>query len=128
MPATPWRICETPVPGERYLALISYLPLRHFRALPNFFRYSFETQRQLRSAAGLIGYALDAQPFARKFWTLSVWRDEQALMDFTAAMPHSRIMRALAPHMGKSQFARWTVQSHEIPLDWASAKARITQT
>src|SRR6266478_169145 len=112
MPVIPWKMAEAPLAGNRYLALISYLPLKHFRAVPKFFRFTFEIQRQLRSSPGLIGYSLDAQPFARKFWTLSVWRDQQALADFVSAMPHSRIMQAMAPHMGKSQFAQWTVESH----------------
>jgi len=57
---------------ERYLALISYLPLKHFRAVPKFFQCTFEIQRQLRTSPGLIGYSLEAQPLARKFQTLSV--------------------------------------------------------
>ena len=116
------------MPGVRYLALISYLPLKHFRAIPNFFRFSFEIQRQLRTAPGLIGYSLEAGLFSLKFWTLSAWRDEKSLRDFVGAPPHSRVMKDLAPHMGKSQFAQWTVESHELPLDWAAAKARIAQS
>ncbi len=84
--------------------------------------------RKLRTSPGLIGYSLEAQPLARKFWTLSVWSDQQSLMDFVARVPHSRVMQELAPHLGKSQFARWTVESQEIPPDWNSAKARITQS
>jgi hypothetical protein len=78
MPVTPWKACEPLVPGTSYLALISYLPLEHFRAVPKFFKFSYEIMSQLRSSAGLIGYSLDAQPFGREFWTLSVWRDEKA--------------------------------------------------
>ena len=128
MPVVPWKTAETPIPGSRYLALISYLPLKHFRAIPKFFRFTFEIQRQLRTSSGLIGYSLEARPFARKFWTLSVWRDQQSLREFVAAMPHSKVMRDLAPHMDRSQFAQWMVEPHEIPLDWKSAKLRITQT
>ena len=121
-------MAETPVPGNRYLALISYLPLKHFRAIPKFFRFTSEIRRQLRTAPGLIGYSLEARPFSRKFWTISVWRDEQSLTKFVGTFPHSRVMQVLAPHMGKSQFAQWTVESHEIPLHWTTAKARITQS
>ena len=117
-----------PVAGNRYLALISYLPLKHFRAIPNFFLFTSEIRRQLRTAPGLIGYSLDARPFARTFWTLSVWRDQQSLTDFVNQAPHNRIMQKLAPHLGKSQFAQWQVEAGEIPLDWRSAKARITQS
>jgi hypothetical protein len=119
---------ESPTPGNRYLALLSYLPLKHFRAIPSFLRFTFETQRQLRNSQGLIGYSLEARPFARKFCTLSVWRDQQSLRQFVGALPHSRIMQALRPHMGETQFKQWTVESHEIPIDWNSAKARLEQT
>jgi heme-degrading monooxygenase HmoA len=126
MPMTPWIARESPSPRNRYLALISYLPLKHLRAVPKFFQLTFEARRQLRTAPGLVGYALDARPFSKKFWTLSVWRDEQSLRDFVEGMPHSKIMQELAPHMGKSRFAQWHVESGEIPLDWDAAKARLT--
>src|SRR5258706_9801976 len=99
MPVVPWRTYETPTPGTRYLALISYLPLKHFRAIPNFFRFTSEIRRQLRTAPGLIGYSLDARPFARRFWTLSVWHDQQSLTDFVNHAPHNRIMQKLAQHL-----------------------------
>jgi len=72
MPVISWKMAETPVVGNRFLALISYLPLKHFRAVPKFFQCTFEIQRQLRTSPGLIGYSLEAQPLARKFQTLSV--------------------------------------------------------
>jgi hypothetical protein len=67
MPVIPWKMAETPVAGNRCLALISYLPLKHFRALPKFFRCTIEIQRQLRTSPGLIGYSPEAQLLARKF-------------------------------------------------------------
>ena len=127
MLVSPWFTRTPPALDREYLALISYLPLRHFRAIPKFFRFSFQMQKQLSSCKGLIGYSLDAKPFARKFWTLSVWEDQQSLTDFVRQIPHSEIMQALAPHMGKSQFAQWKVQSPDIPLDWTAAKARLGQ-
>jgi hypothetical protein len=57
---------ERPTAGNHYLALISYLPIKHFRAVPKFFRFTLEIQRQLRNASGLIGYALEARPFSKK--------------------------------------------------------------
>jgi hypothetical protein len=127
MPVTPWITQEAFSPGDRYLALISYLPLKHFRAIPKFFRFTLETRRQLQNSPGLIGYSLEARPFSRKFWTLSLWRDQQSLRDFVGALPHSRIMQVLGPHLGKTEFAQWTVESHQIPPDWEAAKARLSQ-
>jgi hypothetical protein len=128
MPVIPWKMAETPVAGNRYLALISFLPVRQFRAIRKLFRLTFEIQRQLRTAPGLIGYSLDARLFARKFWTLSVWRDQRWLTDFVRQRPHSRITQELATYLGQSQFAQWQVEAQDIPLDWNSAKARITQS
>ena len=128
MPASPWMRLAEPESDREYLALISYLPLLHYRALPKFFRYTFQTQRQLKISRGLIGYAMEAKPWSLKAWTISVWQDRQSLNDFVLQQPHSEIMKALAPHMGKTQFAQWSVSSEEIPLDWRSAKARLNQT
>ncbi len=125
MPSIPWTCITPPVPGKTYLALVSYLPLRNFRAIPALFRYSVQTHRQLKTTPGVIGYSLQAKPFARKFCTLSVWEDQQSLDNFVRQIPHSQIMQAMAPHLGKSQFAQWTVTAAEIPLGWPAAKARL---
>jgi Domain of unknown function (DUF3291) len=127
MPVTPWTAARSATPGKEYLVLVSYLPLRHFRALPRFFRFSVAIRRQLRSSSGLIGYSLDAQPLRRRFWTLSVWEDRESLEKFVAELPHAQVMKALAAHMGKSKFAQWTVGSRDIPPDWGSAKARLSE-
>lgn len=126
MPKTPWKSFSAHQPDRQYLALISYLPLKHYRALPKFSRFAFETMRQLASSKGLIGYSLEAQLLARKFWTLSVWEDQQYLTGFVHQIPHSRIMQALGPHMGKTQFVQWQVSAEQIPLNWSAAKARLS--
>src|SRR5215813_1605054 len=102
MPALPWTAISTPSSGKQYLALISYLPLRYFRAFPVLFRFLFQIRRQLKTAPGLIGYSLDAKLFSRKFWTLSAWEDQQGLDAFVRHLPHSRAMRDLSPYMGKT--------------------------
>jgi len=128
MPSSPWIRFAEPVPGCEYLALISYLPLRHYRALPKFFRYTLQTRRQLHTSPGLLGYAMEAQPWSLKAWTISVWEDQQSLDNFVRQVPHSKIMQALAPHMGKTQFAQWPVTAQDIPLNWNTAKARLSHT
>jgi heme-degrading monooxygenase HmoA len=125
MPRVPWTVLSSPVHGKTYLALISFLPLKQFRAIPAFIRYSIQTRRQLKSTRGVIGYSLLAKPFTRKFWTLSVWEDQQSLDNFVRQIPHSEIMQKMIPHMGKSEFAQWTVTASEIPLDWDTAISRL---
>lgn len=101
MPPLPWKTITAPNGVSEYVALLSFLPLKHYRTIPLFFLLTFQTQRQLNHAQGLIGYSLQAQPLRRQFWTLSAWEDQQSLMLFVHQLPHSKIMHTLAPHMAR---------------------------
>lgn len=73
VPALPWKSLAAPESGRGYLAMLSYLPLNKWRALPKFMKgYTAQIRRQLVDSEGLVGYSLDANVPARKFWTLSV--------------------------------------------------------
>lgn len=117
----PWKSFAAPRDDKEYVALLSFLPLKRYRKIPKFAGLTMETMSQLAKSHGLIGYSLGAELLRKRFWTLSAWEDQQALMDFVEQIPHSRIMQELAPHMGKTQFARWTVRASEIPIPWARA-------
>ena len=121
----PWKSLRPIEAGREYLALISYLPLKRYRKIPAFVRLSGQVQRQLGAAPGVLGYALQAEIWRRRFWTLSAWESEAALMEFVHHAPHSEIMRELAPHMEKTFYTTWNVKGSELPLDWGAAKARV---
>lgn len=124
MPPMPWKALSKPAEGREYVALLSVLPLTHFRTLPQFMWLTIQTMRQLARSKGLLGYALDADIFGLNFWTLSVWEDRQSIMKFAHAMPHSGIMKKLAPVMRQTQFIYWNVSARDIPPRWDEAKAR----
>ena len=125
MPASPWRTLGSPDPNGDFLALLSYLPLKsYWRVLP-FFVYTAQVVKQLASANGLIGYSVLARPLSKRFWTLSVWKNDDALRGFVQAAPHVRIMAALAPHVDETNFVRWTVKSSQLPLKWDDALRRM---
>ncbi|MGD1212080.1 MAG: DUF3291 domain-containing protein [Candidatus Acidiferrales bacterium] len=121
----PWKSFAAPRDDKEYVALLSFLPLKRYRTIPRFVRLTLETQKQLSKAKGLIGYSLLAELLSKRFWTLSVWEDQQSLMDFVREIPHSEIMQALAPHMDKTQFAQWKVSASDIPLKWSDARKRM---
>jgi heme-degrading monooxygenase HmoA len=115
-----------PVEADReYLALFSYLPLKTYRKIPAFVRFSQQVQRQRSATPGVAGYSVQAQLLRRRFWTLSAWESQAALVDFVRHPPHSEIMRALAGHMGKTYVTKWSVKGSELPLNWATAKKRV---
>lgn len=105
--------------------MASSLPLKRFGATLRFFRFVQAIRRQLVEAQGLIGYSLWAKPLAKRYWTLSAWQDEAALMRFMREQPHARIMARLHPDMGPTQFVRWTVKGSETPVSWDEALRRL---
>jgi hypothetical protein len=125
MPASPWKRFTTVDDDADVVAMISYLSIRSYRALPRVVKYSLQVQRQLNASPGLIGHSMQAQLFARHFWTLSAWVDAAALKAFVGHSPHIEIMKSLLPEMDASEFAQWRLKGRELPLLWKDAKRRL---
>ncbi len=105
MPALPWKLFRTVEVEREYLALLTMLPLRSYRAMPWFLRFTRQIQRQLRGASGLLGYSLLARPLWKQFWTLSVWEGGTLLADFVCQIPHRTATVAPQPDMGPPCFS-----------------------
>jgi hypothetical protein len=114
MPALPWISSRAAEPDRDYLVLASELPLLRFRATPGFLRMVLKVRRQLAGAPGLVGYSMDARPSARRYWTLSVWEDRNALSRFVAAA----VMTRLRPCMGAICFPTWQLKGADLPPRW----------
>jgi hypothetical protein len=78
---------------------LTELPLKRFRDLGAFLRYTWRIQGQLRHTPGLLGYSLRVHIFKRQFWTLSMREGEAALHQFVVANPHAKVMTALREKM-----------------------------
>jgi hypothetical protein len=122
----PWKRLAPVEPGREYIALLSYLPLTRYSKMPLFFRYSGQINAQLRATPGAIGYSMRAKLFTRRFWTLSVWDSDKALMEFVAKVPHGEAMQKIAPYMDKTNFWRWKLPSEEVPPRWDDAMRRAS--
>jgi quinol monooxygenase YgiN len=125
MPASPWRTFGAPEPNGNFVVLLSYFPLKSYWRMPSLFRYTAQVEKQLASAQGLLGYSVLARPLTKRFWTLSAWKNVDALQAFVQHPPHVRLMAALAPHMDKTKFVRWTVKGCDLPLRWDKALRRL---
>jgi hypothetical protein len=123
----PWTLLAPVDPSREFLVLLSYLPLRRYSKIPAFIRYSFQVQRQMRKTQGAIGYAMPAKVLSRNFWTLSVWEDDGALMEFVRATPHGEVTKSIAPHMGATKFTRWELQGSAVPPTGDGAMKREAQ-
>lgn len=125
MPALPWTSRNTPDPQATYVVMGSRLPLRGYRFIPRFMAHSMKIRRQLATAEGLIGYALNAQLTHKEFWTVSVWQARDDLDRFAAANPHATIIRTKPERMAQSKFVFWTCQGRDVPLPWAAVAERL---
>ena len=128
MLASPWRASGSADPDGDYVAQLSYLPLKSYWRVFPFFVYAPQVMKQLATADGLLGYSLLASPLSKRFWTLSVWKNDEALGAFVEHPPHVRAMVALSPYIGKTQFLRWTVKRAQLPLRWDDALRRFAGT
>ena len=81
---------------------------------------------QLGRTRCLIGFSFRAKILSGRYYTLSVWEDERALMEFVRAAPHVDTMRALGPYLGETKFVRWAIPGSQVPPGWESAIARLT--
>jgi hypothetical protein len=121
---SPWIKFAVPDSNREYFALLSYLPLNKYSAISKFLYFTFQIQRQLRGTPGIIGYSLRAKLLSRNFWTLSAWTDEKTLMEFVVRIPHGQAIKAMLPHMGRTNFTKWRVSGSVLPLRWADAIGR----
>jgi hypothetical protein len=121
---SPWTTFAPADSNREYTALLSYLPLNKYRAIPGFIGSLFQIQKQLQATPGVVGYSLRAKLLSRNFWTLSVWTDEKSLMDFVMKIPHAQAMKAMLPHMGPTKFTKWKVLGSTLPLNWEEAMQR----
>jgi heme-degrading monooxygenase HmoA len=121
---SPWESVATPNPDREYLVLLTSLPLKGYGGILTLMRRNRGVAAQLRDTPGLIGFTFRAKFLRHRFWTLSAWEDEEALMAFVGKQPHLDAMGALGPYMAKTAFTRWTVKGAEIPLTWERALTR----
>ena len=125
MPTLPRRAKARSQPEQQYLVMASEPPLRSHRTLPPFMRLTWDVVRQLERTQGLVGYAIDARPFAETFRTLSVWRSEEHLDAFARGLPHTNVIRKLRGRMDLTTFVTWHVPGTSLPISSEDARATI---
>jgi len=117
----PWKELAKPDASKEYLAIVTYLPVKHYRTVPSVAKHSYKVEKQLIETQGLIGYSMGSKPWSKQFWTVSVWEDEAALMAFAFGGAHKDTMSRLHNDMGATKFARWKVLGADVPLTWEVA-------
>jgi hypothetical protein len=115
-------------PGATFVVLASHLPLLKMSSTVRFFRAVSAIRKQLAETDGLVGYTLRAKPLARNYWTLSVWKDSDALRRFTETSPHVEVMSSLRPLMGATRFAEWEITGADGRPTWTQALEHLASS
>jgi hypothetical protein len=125
MPALPWKTFSAPDPAREYVVMASRLPLARYRDLPAFMSATGVIRNQLSRASGLVGYALDAHPVQKTFWTVSAWDSQESLDAFSHADPHRARVSVIRPRMRPTTFTFWSVPGADLPISWPEVRRRI---
>jgi quinol monooxygenase YgiN len=127
VPVLPWSTCQYRAETQLHV-LTSRLPLKSYRDIPRFLRWTFKIRKQLRDDPGCAGYSLDARLFTKTFWTLSAWADHDAMTRFVHSDQHAAMLADMAGRVGNPSFVDSTARQRDLPLDWTAARARIADT
>jgi hypothetical protein len=122
---SPWESIQTLEGDREYFVLASSIPPLRRSSTGRMFRGAPAVRRQLAGTEGAVGFALLARPWRKQYATLSIWVDEPALAMFTGESPHRELMTKLAPEMGPTKFARWTINGSDGVPSWAEALRRL---
>jgi quinol monooxygenase YgiN len=80
-------------------------------------------RQQVLRADGAVGVSLNTA-LPRTFFTLSAWRDRDALEAFVRSEPHFSSMRRYRPAMADARFAFWSTTADKLPPSWREAEDR----
>jgi heme-degrading monooxygenase HmoA len=122
---SPWKSFKPFEPDHEYVVLASSIPPLRRSSTRRMFKGASAVRKQLASADGVVGFSLLAEPWGKRYATLSVWVDENTLAAFVAESPHRELMTSLVPEMGPTKFVRWTIRGSAGRPSWSDALRRL---
>jgi hypothetical protein len=126
MPPLPWKATSAvDAASDEVVVMASLLQLDSLRRAPSFLRAAMAIRRQALGADGAVGVALNTALPRRTFFTLSAWRDDEALNGFVRSEPHVSIMRRYRPAMADARFVFWNTTPDKLPPSWSEAEQRL---
>ena len=105
---------------------VTRLRLRSLRFLPGFLWYTMRSIKQAKRTPGNLGVRT-RKTKGLAFWTLAMWRDNQAIRSFVPASPHREAMQKLPHWCEEAAFADWEQDTAGWP-SWEAASERLAAT
>jgi heme-degrading monooxygenase HmoA len=128
MPPLPWTTApRADTSNEEVVVMMaSLLRLDSVRRVPGFLRSAMAIRQQVLRADGAVGVSLNTA-LPRTFFTLSAWRDRDAVNAFVRSAPHVSSMRRYRPAMADARFVFWTTTADSLPPSWPDAQRRLSE-
>jgi Domain of unknown function (DUF3291) len=128
MPPLPWTATPAAdVASDEVVVMASLLQLGSLWRTPGFLRAAMAIRKQVLAADGAVGVALNTALPRRTFFTLSAWRDRDALNTFVRSEPHVSTMRRYRPAMKDARFVFWNTTADNLPPSWTDATERLCE-
>jgi heme-degrading monooxygenase HmoA len=127
VPTIPWIKVGEPKPATEAVIMTSRFRLRGYRHVLPFFLAAMRVLDQVRAAEGALGVSLVAHPLRKEFFTLSAWRDKEALEAMVRSEPHRSVMQRQRAMMAESEFRFWNLPTDSLPPTWPDAQQQLTQ-
>ena len=110
-------------PAEPRLVSVTRFRLRSVRFLPLFALHANWAIAQIRKADGFVAGAVQRDADLA-FWTVTVWRDEQAMRAYGASGAHRKATPHLAEWADEASVGRWFQAGGDLP-EWPEAARRL---
>lgn len=120
-----WQSFQKPEPDSELQGVVGHLHPFRYRTVPQVLKNTRQIEAQLAESDGLVGYALRAKLFQRRFWAVAVWENDEMLQTFVDSDPHAGIKAALKGKMEESWFKKFNVKSKEVPIAIDEALERV---
>lgn len=124
--STPYKRGVAVAPTDVVVVAVTYARYRPDQAA-EFWRLTNAVQDSLPGQAGYVGHRLRRRLFANEAWTMTVWKDAQALEAFVSSPAHRTAMRATARLVEDAGFARFEVRGADLPLGWEPALTALAE-
>jgi len=111
-------------PADNFFVVATVLPIKQWRHVWPFLMLTRQVQKQLATSTGLIHYRLKANVFAKRFWTLSVWADKDAVRLFVRSGTHAKAVKLFQDWAAPgAAFVEWNSQTPQV--SWQEALGRL---
>jgi len=102
---------------------VTRMRIRSIRFVPLFYVHAQRVIAQIRQAEGLIAGAVKNDGDL-VYWTISLWRDDNAINAFAASGAHRSAMPRLQDWCSEAAMVRWAHDEPSLP-DWQEVVERL---